>query len=232
MSKVLVLYLFHIYNERVEHFFKHALFNHPSTDFVVIANDLNVTFSVPDYVKVVKRPNIGYDFGGWSDALLQENLYRKYDKFIFVNSSVVGPHLRLGYQGLWTDLYLNELNGDVKLFGSTINTCKDAKKAHVQSYAFAMDRETLEYLIQCEIFSTKDYAKTFNDAIWQKEVLMSRKIIENGWNIGSFLRHYRGVDFRRIPLSVRPLSDIINEKQKGKLWTNEDLVFVKGNRGF
>ena len=52
---------------------------------------------------------------------------------------------------------------------------------------FSMDKETLNYLIRCEIFSISNYAITFDDAIWNKEVLMSRKIIENVWNIGSLV---------------------------------------------
>ena len=42
-------------------------------------------------LKGVKRNNIGYDFGGWSNALLTNDLYKNYDNFIFANSSVIGP---------------------------------------------------------------------------------------------------------------------------------------------
>jgi len=40
-----------------------------------------------------------------------------------------------------------------------------------------------------------NYAETFHDAIYNKEILMSRKIIENNWNIGSLLLYYKDVDF-------------------------------------
>ena len=111
-------------------------------------------------------------------------MYNHYDKFIFVNSSVIGPFLPSYFIGNWTDVYINGLKNDIKLFGSTINTIGDPlNKSHVQSYIFSMDKITLKYLIKCEIFSITNYAKTFNDAIWQKKVLMSRKILENGWII-------------------------------------------------
>jgi len=58
---------------------------------MVISNDKTIPFKVPTYVKTMHRDNIGYDFGGWSDALLTDNLYEGYDNFIFVNSSVLGP---------------------------------------------------------------------------------------------------------------------------------------------
>jgi len=49
-----------------------------------------------------------YDFGGWSDALLTDNLYQGYDNFIFVNSSVLGTFLP-SYKGKWTDIYIYDV---------------------------------------------------------------------------------------------------------------------------
>ena len=46
------------------------------------------------------------------------------------------------------------------------------------------------------------YATSFNDAIWCKEVLMSRKIIDNGWNISSLLPLYQNVDFTFTPFYI------------------------------
>lgn len=83
------------------------------------------------------RDNLGYDFGGWSEALFKDNLHEKYENYIFVNSSVVGPFLKPDFKGRWTDIYINGLKDNVKLFGSTINTIKDPLNwAHVQSYIF------------------------------------------------------------------------------------------------
>ena len=93
MAKILVLYVFHIYNERVNHFIKNCIFDDENIDFIIISNNKNNKFEVPNNVKTLFRENIGYDFGGWSDALLINNLYKNYDKFIFVNSSVIGPFL-------------------------------------------------------------------------------------------------------------------------------------------
>lgn len=180
MPKILVLYVFHIYNNLVEHFIKNCIFYDENVDFIIISNDKTfTTFNVPDYVKTLTRDNIGFDFGGWSDALLRDNLYEKYDFFIFVNSSVIGPFIPSYCKDKWTDIYINGLENNIKLFGSTINTEYDPiNNSHVQSYIFSMDKNTLQYLINCEIFSITNYAKTMNDAILQKEVLMSREIIK------------------------------------------------------
>jgi hypothetical protein len=236
MSKLLVLFVFHIYNERVKSFINKAIFYDKDIDFIVISNNKNIILKVPNYVKILNRDNIGYDFGGWSDALLINNLYKEYDNFIFVNSSVIGPYLPSSYKGKWTDIFLDGLKNDIKLFGSTINTCdQPLTHSHVQSYIFSMDKNTLQYLIDCHIFSMTNYAKTFNDAIWQKEVLMSRKIIENNWNIGSLMLYYKDIDFRfrdKKPedYNIKFINDIMYSSFIDLLWTKEELVFVKGNR--
>ena len=98
-----------------------------------------------------------------------------------------------------------------------------------------MDKETLEYLIECEIFSNTNYAKTFDEAICMKEILMSRKIIENGWNIGSLLPYYKDVDFTftLIPVEgyeIEFTDDLMYQQFRNKLWNEYQLVFIKGNR--
>jgi len=162
----------------------------------------------------------------------------------------MGPYLPDNFKGHWTDLYINELNNNnIKLFGSTINTCMDPlKMSHVQSYIFTMDNNTLVFLIECQIFSITNYAKTFNDAIYQKEVLMSRKVIDNNWNIGSFLEIYKGCDFtfhkknyikkqftihktnNKTNNKIKYMDDIMYPQYRNKLWTDKQLVFIKGNR--
>lgn len=236
MSKVLVLYVFHQYNDRVDHFIKKCIFYDENIHFIMISNSKDTYFQIPNYVKYLVRDNIGYDFGGWSEALLTNNLYENYDKFIFVNSSVIGPFIPCYYKEKWTTIYTDGLKDNVKLFGSTINTIQDPlNKSHVQSYIFSMDKNTLKYLIECEIFSITNYAETYIDAIWKKEVLMSRKIIENGWNIGSLLPFYNDVDFtfkhkKPSEYNTMFIDDVMFPFFRNKLWNEYQLVFVKGNR--
>jgi len=234
-GRTLILYVFHIYNERVNHFIKNCIFQDNYIDFMIISNCPD-KLHVPSYVKILYRKNIGYDFGGWSEALLVNDVYKKYDKFILLNSSVIGPFIPSYYNGKWTDIYLNGLKDNIKLFGSTINTRGDPiHKSHVQSYIFAIDKCTLEYLIECEIFSLNNTANTFNEAILNKEIQMSRKIIENGWNIGSLLPQYKDVDFtfrtkKPEEYSIGFLDDIMYENYRNTLWNDYELVFIKGNR--
>jgi hypothetical protein len=235
MSKLLVLYVFHIYNNRVEHFINNGIFYDENIDFIIISNNKNNNFEVPHFVKKMFRDNVGYDNGGWSEALLTNNLYQNYDNFIFLNSSVMGPYVASYFTGKWTDIYLNGLKNNVKLFGSTINLNNCRTSAHVQSYIFAMDKITLQYLINCEIFSITNYAKNFDEAICNKEVLMSSKIIQNGWNIGSLLECFKDVDFTFTQKSfadynLKVLDDPMGSYYRGAVWNETQLVFIKGNR--
>jgi hypothetical protein len=242
-KKILVLFVYHIYNNRVKNFIKKCIFNDDNIDFIIISNTKNQynnnilkTISRRKNVKMLFRDNVGYDFGGWSEALLKDNLYENYENYIFVNSSVVGPFLKPDFKGRWTDIYINGLKDNVKLFGSTINTIKDPLNwAHVQSYIFSMDKTTLKYLIDCSIFSNTNYAKTFNSAIYEKEVLMSRKIIENNWNIGSLMKYYENVDFtfrdkKPNDYNMIFLDDVMYPHSRNIMWNEQEIIFIKGNR--
>jgi hypothetical protein len=237
-KKTLVLYVFHEYNNRVEHFLKYCMFEDTNVDFIIISNNKNFKLTnLPANTTFLARENIGYDFGGWSDALLVNERYKNYDYFIFVNSSVIGPFMNSDEK--WTDVYINGLQkNNIKLFGSTINTIDNPEiKSHVQSYIFSMDKRTLDYLIQCEIFSMKNYAKTLEEAVWTKEVPMSRKIIENNWNIGSLMTYYENVDFtfktkKPQDYDIIFLNDVMfNNEYQNRVWNLYELVFIKGNRG-
>lgn len=234
MGKTLVLYVFHIYNKWVERFINKCIFYDESVDFIVICNDIHIEFNVPSYVKKINRPNAGFDFGGWSYALLKDNLYINYDTFIFVNSSVIGPFICPYYNGKWTDIYLNGLKNNVKLFGSTINTWP-LELSHVQSYIFSMDKITLEYLISCGIFSLTNNYESLIETVNNKEIAMSRKVIERGWNIGCLLDCYKNVDFtisnkKPEEYNIQFYDDLMYEHNRGSLWNEYALVFIKINR--
>ena len=76
--KTLVVYVFHQYNKRVQHFLDNAVFLASDVDFVVVANDPGTAITVPPHVTLLKRPNVGFDFGAWSHALFDEQRYSKY----------------------------------------------------------------------------------------------------------------------------------------------------------
>lgn len=237
-EKILILYAFHELNDRLLYFIKNGVFYDDNIDYIFICNNKSINLdhlNIPNFVKIVYRENIGYDFGAWSYGLLTNELYLNYDYFICLNSSVYGPFTKKK----WTDYYINNLSQDTRLFGSTINCCGNPKKyAHIQSYIFSMSLDTLKYLIKCEIFSSINLSKSFDDCIVNKEILMSRKILENGWNISSlYPKYYKNIDFKFINKSPQEYNsvftnDILYKNEYYKSWINESLIFVKGNRDY
>jgi len=227
--KTLVCYVFHQYNNRVQHFIDNAIFEDPDIDFLLVINDLNLKIDLPSYVKVFNRSNIGFDFGGWSDGVLTNDLYKNYTHFIFANSSIIGPYLPTDYKGKWTDVLINGLSDSIKLFGPTINTCRSPDKVHVQSYVFSMKLETLEYLISKDIFSIRVYPKNMYEAVWHKEVPMSLVLLQNGWNIGCMMKEYKDVNFTVYNPDLSYLDDTMCPREIG--WERfDEFVFIKGNR--
>jgi hypothetical protein len=196
-SKVLVLYVYHQVNDSVLYFIKNGIFYNPNIDFIVISNNGKIDVPLPKYVQTVKRANRGYDFGAWSDVLLEQERYKKYDYYIFVNASCIGPFVPFYYPKTWCDIFIDSLNEVDRLFGSTINNSRNPYEAHVQTWAFTMGKEALQVAIDAGVFS-KDYPLDKDSIIRQCEVGLSRAIINHGWNIRSTLVAYQGVDFRFI----------------------------------
>lgn len=62
---------------------------------------------------------------------------------------------------------------------------------------------------------------------------MSRKIIENGWNIGSLLPYYDNQDFTCTHVDdykCKHTGDFMYKQCRYSLWNEYQLVFIKGNR--
>jgi hypothetical protein len=233
-NKTLVLYTFHEDNYNVRFFIKNGIFKSPYVDFVLICNNETLKVKCPDYVIYINRKNIGYDFGGWSEGLFKNDLYKNYNCFIFVNSSVIGPITTNYYKNEWINIFLEGLKGDVKLYGSMINTCgynqcMPETDSHVQSYAYCMNIDTLNYLIKKEIFSLTNIIDKYKDVVNLKEIRMSREILNNNWNIGCIFHHYNNIDFRNKEVYSRSL---FNSYVNPAKYYNEhihpyELVFIK-----
>jgi hypothetical protein len=79
------------------------------------------------------------------------------------------------------------------------------------------------------------YENAMIDVILNRELLMSRKIIDNNWNIGSLLPYYKDVDFTFKDKSPEEynfpfLPDIMTAEFINHIWNEYQLVFIKGNR--
>jgi hypothetical protein len=58
MKKILVLYVFHIFNRRVNYFINNAIIEDDNVDYIIICNNKNIRLnSLPSYVKTLYRNN-------------------------------------------------------------------------------------------------------------------------------------------------------------------------------
>ena len=150
----------------------------------------------------------------------------------------MGPYLPENYNGKWTDIFINGLKDNVKLFGSTV--CSHFHP-HIQTFIFSLEKETLEYLINWQIFSLTNYYDTLWDTVMLKEIFMSDLIIRNKWNIGCLIPYYKNTDFVKLVENndvennminghIEFKSDMMHNEFYKKYWVETDIIFFKGNR--
>lgn len=100
----------------LQFFIKHAL--HDAADFVFVLNGkTNAANLLPerDNIRFVKRDNDCYDLGAFSEILLKNDLYKRYNRYILMNASVRGPFVPYWSNQCWTDMYLDKLNEQTKV---------------------------------------------------------------------------------------------------------------------
>lgn len=230
MGKTLILYTTHIVNINVEYFMLYGPYIDPNIDWVFIYNNLidPLPKDMPEYIKVIRRENKGYDFGAWTDAILQTNI-DEYDNFICLNSSCIGPFNSTPIK--WPKIFLQKLNVKTGLVGATIN-CYDLElkiNPHVQSYIFATTLPVLKILITNGIFEEDKYVPIDAEdykrhVITDKEVKMSTILLQNGINIASL--HQPSAETNYCKELKFPYHDQTSGINARKLRHNE-VIFIK-----
>jgi hypothetical protein len=149
-ARPLVLY---VYSERADsrknavYFIQHGL--HARADFIFIFNgktDLDdlLPKQIPN-VRILRRNNTCYDLGAIGEVLRanDQELVKKYKRFILMNASVRGPFMPTWAGGCWSDMFLNKINDQVKLVGTTYNCWGH----HIQSMVVATDLIGIKILL-------------------------------------------------------------------------------------
>ena len=170
-------------------------------DYVIIINGYECDIKFPDItnLKVFRRENIGFDFGGHNYALNnldQNNL--TYDYYFFMNSSVIGPiipHYFTDYH--WSNIFIRKINDLVKLVGTTIVCLPHSDLGgygpKVEGFFFMTDKIGLNVLRNEKTIFYNHADKT--DVILNGEYGISNCILKNGYSIDCMLRKYQGIDW-------------------------------------
>lgn len=235
--------------ENLNFFLKHGLLDHVDY-FFIINGKSSVPFPEAKNLFVFQRENCGYDFGAYA-YVLEKFDFSRYDYHFFCNTSVRGPFLppNTTYKD-WTEPFLELLNCEVKLVGTTINVLSgnyfnhlNEKYLHskrnaipsVQSMMFAIDKECFEYLNKKKFFDLDKICKfSFEEVIAYNEINLSILVLQNGWNINCIAPKYRGKDYRLINADFNPTSlsgdPVYPGAYFGKTLHPYDVIFFKTNR--
>ena len=102
--------------ENLEFFIEKGL--HGRADFVFIFNGATTASQlVPQStnVRVIERDNTCYDLGAIGQVLREDDLWKRYKRFITMNASIRGPFLPIYSEACWTDVFLDRITTHVKV---------------------------------------------------------------------------------------------------------------------
>ena len=255
-NKMCCLYAYYEKNQKYKDNLKFFLNNGllDEIDYYFIINgESTVIIPNQNNIKIIKRENIGFDFGAYS-CIVENHLHKEYEYYIFINSSVKGPYLKDNIK--WYDPFIQLFNKDVKIVGTSINIFPfdkypfikdsvnylnkiynhDAPFTHIQSMFFIIDYEYYTYLKSKNFFDEKKINKIteINNLIPYYEFGLSQLAFKNGWNINSILDKYKNLDYRTNKKDINPTSlggDPYNKNGYfGKTIDPYDVIFFKNNR--
>ncbi len=241
------------YKNNLIYFLRRGLL--PTIDYIFVINGQS-TVEIPsaDNIRVIRRENIGFDFGAYKEAIIHlGDDYKKYTHFFFMNTSVRGPFMLPWADGNWTTPFIRRLQGDTHLVGTTINVLMyypiypDVERilssecgisspyAHVQTQMFALTAAGFEFL-RNNFFLTRPVETNFMRCVALCEVYMSQLILRvAGWNIDCLLPEYSGLDYRTIRGDINPSSQLGDPCCPGSCFGRTihpyEVMFIKTNRG-
>ncbi|KAI0115111.1 hypothetical protein F4814DRAFT_459949 [Daldinia grandis] len=131
--------------ESLMFFVEHGL--HGSADFIFILNGATTAANlIPNKanIQVISRPNECFDLGAHGEVLRKNGLWKKYNRFIMLSSSIRGPFIPYWSRSCWSDVFLRRVTKDVKLVGTTA-TCHP--KFHIHSTIWATDLTGIDHLL-------------------------------------------------------------------------------------
>jgi hypothetical protein len=247
--KCVCIYAYYEKDEKYKENFRYFLNNGilDNIDYYIVING-SCTVTIPERSNliVINRENKGYDFGAWNYCI-NNFINKKYDYYIFLNTSVRGPYLNDNDTN-WVKEFLKLFNTkDVKLVGTTISVFSNAggyfdrtllrnisnhngPYTHVQSMFFILDDESFNYLKKLDFFKQDFY--NFKDLIANKEIGMSQLILKNNWNINCILPKYQNYDYRIVKQNFNPTCEdpCMRGCYFGKSIDPYEAIFFKNNR--
>lgn len=188
----------------LDFFVKSELSYKDNIDYIIVINghvyNDNIKFENLDNLTVLKRDNIGYDFGGHNYALEYiKTKDKSYDYYFFINSGVIGPIIPNYFtESHWTNSFIKKINSVVKLVGTTIvclpHTDAGGYGPKVEGFFYMVDNIGLQLLLNQQTIFCNHIDKY--SAIVNGEYGLSRCILSNGYSIDCMIPEYQNIDWR------------------------------------
>ncbi len=209
-KKILVVYTYYKtpsadYNLKFFHDF--GISYNENIDFIIVINGFDnddIKLKELNNLYIIKRPNIGYDFGGHSAALkFVDSNKKKYDYYFFMNSGVIGPilpHYLDNNEKHWTEYFIPKITNYVKLVGTTIVCLKEKELKlygpRVEGFFFLTDQIGLD-IIREDGNVFKNHQTKFG-AVINGEYGLGRCILKKGYNMDCMLYRYKDINWREL----------------------------------
>jgi len=233
----------------IEYFIKHGM--NLKMDYLFVLNN-EITFEreipVANNVHIIKRANLGYDFGAYSLGI-QLLKHKTYDYYFFMNSSTKGPFIPSYVTEQFDTIFINLFKNNVHLVSPTIinlmPTCRYInpgvlpaykKKCYpiCQSWMFVIDQTALGLLNQHHLFDYY-YATDFFHVMHTKECLLSMLMLHHGYNIACLMPEYQDIDFTSCDVTNYPIEKGYNPMAPNQMFHRTlhpyESIFHKNNIG-
>jgi hypothetical protein len=201
----------------IDYFFKHGIKPNDGAHYIIAVefDDYPEVYpekfpsDLPSNVEIIRATGRCYNFGTIGLVLKdKETDLSPYKYFIWMDSSVKGPFKPLYLDNdntPWHRRFTSQLDAKTKLVGSTIScggvqvdaNSPKVSMPHVHGYLQATDKTGLAILRkETEGVNVFGCHQSYLHAVRFSELGASEAIFKAGYNIGSMMLKYKGVDFR------------------------------------
>lgn len=251
MPQTLVTYHYYekdsSYRDNLIHFLSFG-YSKEADYIIIIAGDHTLDLPKANNISYIFTENLNNDFGGYCYVINNAIDIHQYEFFFFINSSVRGPFLTIRDKKPWTEYFIEQLEPDTGIIGSTINIlpansfCATSyvqvygeaiNYSHVQTTSYLLPKKSLLHLLKEGFYDTSGIPDK-EEAIRDYELRLSQLIKNQGWNLKCLLPEYNKIDYRLPHEEINPTSDkgdaCFKDSYFGRTVNPNEIIFIKTNR--
>jgi hypothetical protein len=207
-NKTLVLYSYFEKNDEYAQTFQYFLdvgvAENDGLQYVFVIQGGNCSVMIPRYenVIVLKRPNTCMDFGAYSAAIEHlggNEAIEKFDFFLFINPSAVGPILPKYWPAElhWSTAFTSRLTGNVHAVGPSLVCLPPSDLGghgpRLETFMFAATLKAVQVALDVNTVFTCHASKA--EAIVNGEYGFSRALLSRNMNMDTLLMKYSRLDW-------------------------------------